>query len=401
MGALLHLLSRDAGSRRDLSVPAVVLLATGDDYLLELHRNDLEAEWRGEHPDGEVLAFETVPAMARLECELYVPSLFAPARLLVVRDAKELFEKDGKSDAQQLAEALARGRLVDVCLILAAELKSPPAGPVAEIVRRLGEVRFLPLPEPPKPWEQPGLTPPQRTVLRDLLRRTLPALRLPPETVDALCEAYGFKPRALVQAAERLALGGDLTPEAVRAQAGAGECSPREIEDLLIARDGEGLAGLLARLSSGAALVDWQGKALDPGETGAFLGRMLGRLLRQTLAVRCAGEESGLAAALDPKRCAENRWYVKTFKPSILPRLQPAIASDEYSPVATASPWQLHRLFRLAAPYTSRELLGALAGLGAAGVERERRPAWRLAALGSVLLTLTGPPRASRKAAAG
>lgn len=377
-----------------------MLLATGDDYLLELHRSDLEAEWRGEHPDGEVLAFETVPAVARLECELYVPSLFAPARLLVVRDATGLFEKDGKSDARQLAEALERGRLVDVCLILAAKLSSQPAGPLTEAVLRLGEVRFLPLPEPPKPWEQPGLTKPQHKVLRDLLRRVLPALRLPPETVDALCEAYGFKPRALIQAASRLALGGDLTPEAVRAQAGPGECSPREIEDLLIARDGKGLAGLLARLSAGAALVDWQGEALDPGETGAFLVRMLGRLLRQTLAVRCAGEESGLAAELNPKRCAADRWYSRVFKPSILPRLQPAIAADEYSPLATASPWQLHRLFRLAAPYTSGELLGALAGLGRAGVERERRQAWTLAALGSVLLTLTGPPRAARKAAA-
>ncbi|MGV8041840.1 MAG: hypothetical protein AB2L07_17855 [Thermoanaerobaculaceae bacterium] len=109
----------------------------------------------------------------------------------------------------------------------------------------------------------------------------LPDLKLPPETVEALCEAYGFKPRALVQAASRLALGGELTPEAVRAQAGPGECSPREIEDLLINRDGRALALLLARLSTGAALVDWQGEALDPGETGAFLVRMLGRLLRQ------------------------------------------------------------------------------------------------------------------------
>lgn len=378
-----------------------MLLATADDYLLELRRTDLEAAWRADHPDGELVVFETALPVDRLERELFSPSLFAPSRLLVVRDGSALFAKEGKSGAQELAEALGRGRLVDVCLIFAARLSSQPAGPLTEVVRRLGEVRFLPLPEPAKPWERQGLTPPQREVLRDLLRRVLPDLKLPPETVEALCEAYGFKPRALVQAASRLALGGELTPEAVRAQAGPGECSPREIEDLLINRDGRALALLLARLSTGAALVDWQGEALDPGETGAFLVRMLGRLLRQALALRCLVEEVGLRTELDRTRCQDKLWYPKTFKPSILPRLQPAIAADEYSPLATATPWQLHRLFRLAAPYTSGELLDALAGLGRAGVERERRQAWVMAALGSVLLTLTGPPRAARTAAAG
>lgn len=378
-----------------------MLLATGDDYLLELRRNDLEAEWRREHPDGEVLAFDTAPAVTRLANELFCPSLFAPARLFVVRDAAALFGRERKADAAELAGLLESRRLADVCLILAAELPGPPEGPLTEVVRRLGEVRFLPLPPPPKPWERPGVTPLQREVLGDLLRRALPDLELPPETVDALCEAYGFEPRALVQAASRLALAGELTPDAVRAQTGPGECTPRQIEDLLIARDGRGLAVLLARLSAGAALVDWQGEALDPGETAAFAARMLGRLLRQALALHCLAEGAGLARDLDPRRCAGEFWYPRTFKSAILPRLQAAIAADEHSPLASLTPWQLHRLFRLAAAYTPRELTAALARLGAAGLERERRPAWAMPGLGALLLSLTGPPRAARRAAAG
>ncbi|MGV8041841.1 MAG: hypothetical protein AB2L07_17860 [Thermoanaerobaculaceae bacterium] len=39
-----------------------MLLATADDYLLELRRTDLEAAWRADHPDGELVVFETAPA---------------------------------------------------------------------------------------------------------------------------------------------------------------------------------------------------------------------------------------------------------------------------------------------------------------------------------------------------
>ncbi|HPC82575.1 MAG TPA: hypothetical protein P5234_04660 [Thermoanaerobaculaceae bacterium] len=378
-----------------------MLLATADDYLLELHRTDLEAEWCRQHPEGEVVALASASPVGRLVQEIQSPSLFAPTRLVVARDISNLFSNEGKAEQEELAAALDHMRIVNVWLVLAAEVSSPPAGPLAESVRRLGEVRHLPLPEPPKPWDPPGLSPPQRQVLRDLLERVLPDLRLPPETLDALCEAYGFKPRELVQAASRLALGGELTPEAVRVQAGPGECSPRDIEDLLIARDARGVARLLARLNGGAALVNWQGEPLDPGEAGLFLARMLGRLLKQVLALRCLAEESGLRNELEPSRCADKFWYPRRFKPSLLPPLQAAIATDPHSALAKASPWQLHRLFRLAAAYSAAELLAALGAMMAAGIERERRLAWRMAAITSVLLTLTGPPKAARKAAAG
>jgi hypothetical protein len=319
----------------------------------------------------------------------------------VVRDAAPYFAKKNGVDPGPLVEILEHTPLVDTCLILAAMIKGTPEGPLADTARRLGEVRNPPLPDPPKPWEKLGLTDPQRQVLRDLLRRVLPDLKLPAETVDALCEAYGFKPRELVQAASRLALAGDLSPEAVRLQAGPGECVPRELEDALISRNGMMMAGILARLSAGAVLVDWQNEALDPAETGPFLVRLLGRLLRQALAVRCLAEEVGLGRELDRTRCSNDYWYPRTFKPSILPRLQAAIKADENSTLEKVTPWQMHRLFRLAAAYTSTELMTTMAGLFRANLERERRRDWVLGTLSSVLLGLIGPSAPKRRAAAG
>lgn len=378
-----------------------MLLAAADDYLLELCRTDLEAQWRHLHPDGEVLVFDTPPAANRLDRELNSPSLFAPARLLVVRDASSYFNKTRGVDPEALVEVLDHSRLADTCLLLAARVKASPEGPLADAIRRAGEVRFLPLPEEPKPWERQGLTPAQRQVLHDLLRRTLPDLKLPAETVDALCEAYGFKPRELVQAASRLALAGDLSPEAVRMQAGPGECVPRELEDALISRNGKTMAGILARLSAGAVLMGWQNEALDPAETGPFLVRLLGRLLRQALAVRCLAEEVGLGQELDRTRCSGDYWYPRTFKPSILPRLQAAIKADESSTLEKLTPWQLHRLFRLAAAYTSNELMTTMAGLFRANLERERHRDWALGTISSVLLGLIGPSAPKQRAAAG
>lgn len=378
-----------------------MLLAAADDYLLELCRTDLEAQWRRLHPDGELISFDAPPAAERMARELTCPSLFAPARLLVVKDASPYFAQKKGVDARPLVEILEQTPLVDTCLILAAPIKGAPEGPLADTARRLGEVRHLPLPDPPKPWDKLGLTDPQRQVLRDLLRRVLPDVKLPADTVDALCEAYGFKPRELVQAASRLALAGDLSPEAVFAQAGPGECAPRELEDALIARSGAMMAGILSRLSAGAVLLGWQNEPLDPAETGPFLARLLGRLLRQALAVRCVAEVAGLGRELERSRCAEAYWYPRTFKPSILPRLQAAIKADEHSTLRDATPWQLHRLFRLASAYSSSELMTTMTGLFGANLERERRRDWALGTLSSVILSLIGPPARGRKAAAG
>ena len=50
----------------------------------------------------------------------------------------------------------------------------------------------------------------QRRVLADVVARVAPGLAGNDEVVDALCEAYGFRPRELAQAAERLALAGEV-----------------------------------------------------------------------------------------------------------------------------------------------------------------------------------------------
>lgn len=383
-----------------------MLLAAADDYLLELARTDLEAHWRELHPDGEVTTYDTRPAPLHLTRELSCPSLFAPARLLVVRDAGGWVEKkpDKKKkggDAAELAGELAKVRLADATLVLVAEVEGPPEGPLVEVVRRIGEVRYTPLPEAPKPWDVVRMTTAQRAILESLVKRAAPELVANREVMDALCEAYGFKPRDLVQAAQRAALTGTPTAELVRQQAGITESTGRDLEEALLARKASQLASTLGRLAAGGVLVGWRGEAVEPRDQGGFLVRLVGRLLRQAVAMRGAAGQAGMENELKPGRCADPSWYPRVFKPTLLPRLQDAIAGAPDSGLSGLTPWQLQRVFRLAAPYSSAELLSALDGLARAEIDREGRSELALAALSGVLLALVRPPAAGSRAAAG
>jgi len=387
-----------------------VLLAAADDYLLELARTDLETRWRELHPDGEVTTFDAAPSVARLLQELSSSSLFAPARLLVVRDAgvwlgkkpdKNKKKKENVGDGSELAVELAKLHFADVSLVLIAEVKGPPEGPLVEVVRRIGQVRYTPLPEAPKPWDDVRMTPAQRAVLASLVKRVEPALASDREVMDALCEAYGFKPRELVQAAQRAALTGTPTADLVRQQAGIAESTGSDLEEGLLARHAGQVARTLGRLAAGGALVGWRGESVELREQGGFLVRLVGRLLRQALAMRGAAEQAGLVDELKPRRCAEPLWYPKVFKAALLPRLQAVLATSAGSPLVDLTPWQLQRAFRLAAPYSSPELLTALGELSRAGIDRERRPEVALAALSSVLLALVQTPATGHRAAAG
>lgn len=378
-----------------------MLLGAADDYLLELCRTDLEADWRADHPDGEVVTLDSVSPVRRVLQELQSPSLFSPTRLVVARNASDLFKKAGKTEAEELADALGKIRLVDVWLILAAEVDGVPEGPLADVVRRAGEVRFLPLPETPKPWEQARVSEAQKGVLTGIIRRVAPSLVDDREVIDALCEAYGFKPRLLAQAAQRLAVTGEVSAEAVRAQAGAAESLPRHIEDAIQARDRVKVARILAAVAAGGPLLNWRGEAVEPEGAGPFLVGVVGRLLRQALAMRSAAGQAGLEKELDVRRCASPAWYPRTFKGTIFPRLQAHLGKDEGSPLAGLSAWQMQRPFKVAAAYSDAELLRGIAELYRAGIERERRIEWVLASLGAMLLALTGPPQAGRRAAAG
>jgi hypothetical protein len=246
----------------------------------------------------------------------------------------------------------------------------------------------LPLPETPKPWEEVRVSPAQRAVLVGLIRRVAPAVAANQDAVDAHCEGYGFRPRELAQAAERLALAGDISAEAARQQLGAGESSLGEIEKALIDRDSARLARFFAVLAAGGNLVDWWGEAVDTDRMGPRLAGTIGRLLRQALAVRGHAARLQLTPELERKRCAARGWYQRTFRAQLAPKLKADIEAVPDSPLAKMTDWQLHRAFRLAAPYADAELLTALGALAQSGAERERGMAV-ITTLTPVLLRLT------------
>lgn len=370
-------------------LPSILLIASPDDFLLELERTDVTAAWSEAHPDGEVLTLDEAPPAGRLVQELATPSLFAPERLLVVVSALPYLKKGSAEEGEVLAHALSSLPLRDVTLVLTAVTKDPPEGPVVDAARSRGEVRFLALPEEPKPWEDVRASKAQRPVLASLVARVAPELADQREVVDALIEVYGFRPRALAQAAERLLLSGEPTAAAVRDQAGAGECTLRDLEEALLARETTRFVRLAGVLASGGVLTDWRGEAVGPERTAMVLASTFGRLLRLALAVRAHAIRAGLETELEPKRCAGGGWYTKTFKPKLYPRLSADVDSTPGSPAEGRTAWQMHRAFRLAAAYSEAEMIEALARLAGSRAERERGPS-ALAEVSTLVLGFIG-----------
>jgi len=372
-----------------MTLPRLLLLASPDDFLLELERHDFEAAWQEAYPQGEASTFDQAPPPGRLVRELASPSLFSPERLIVVADASPYLSGRDR-DNEALASSLGSLPLGDVTLLLAAVVGTSPSGVVAEAVGGRGELRFLALPEAPKPWDEARVSKAQRRLLANVVARVAPDLATNDEVVDALCEVYGFRPRELAQAATRLALAGGASAAAVRAQAGAGECSIREIEVALLGRDAARFARFMGTLAAGGTLADWRGEAVAPERYGRTLAGTVGRLLRQALAVRGHAARAGLGGELEPKRCAARDWYPKTFKPRLFPRLEGDIEATPASPLAGMSPWQLHRAFRLAARYTEEELIDALGRSAGSAAEAGRGPEV-LAAVSELVLAVLMP----------
>ncbi|MGD1146559.1 MAG: hypothetical protein ABR961_01240 [Thermoanaerobaculaceae bacterium] len=372
---------------KTVSLPRILLLASPDDFLLELERREVVDVWQSANPHGEIVSFDQAPSATRLVQELASPSLFASDRLIVLTDASAYFAPGRRSEAEDLAGGLASLPLAGVTLLLSAVSSSALKGALVDAVTGRGEVRFLPLPEAPKPWEEGRISGPQRRTLAGLVAKVAPALADNDEVVDALCEVYGFRPRELAQAAERLTLAGEATATAVRTQAGAGERQLRDLEEALQQRDPGRFVRFASALDAGATLTDWRGAAVAPDGFGRVLASTVGRLLRQALAVRGHAARAGLARELDAKRCGGKDWYPRAFKPRILGPLSKDIEATSDSPLAGMTPWQLHRAFRLGAVYRDEELIAALARLSGAQVERSRGPAV-LSSISSIVLRL-------------
>ena len=376
-----------------MRLPTLLLVVSPDSFLVELEHREFEATWRTTHSDGEVTSLEAAPAPAQLVRELASPSLFASERLLLVRDASAYFADKGATNnaGTEIAQALASLPLPGVSLLLALVASAQPQGSLVEVTQQRGEVRFLPVPSPPKPWEKARVTAEQQSVLETrVLARVAPGLLKDREVVDALCEAYGFRPRELAVAAQRLVLSGRVSAATVREMAGVEECTPRQFEDALIARDAARCARLFAALDAGGTLVTWWGDPVASDRQGAFLAQATGRLLRQALAARAHALRAGLERELEPRRCSEGHWYPKTFRARLHKPFQADIDATPNSPLAGMTAWQLHHAFRMGAAYDEGSLLAALGRLAASGAERSRAAAARVAVSTVVLGLIAG-----------
>jgi hypothetical protein len=381
--------------------PGLILLASPDDYLLEIERQDTVAAWIAANPGGETVALDPAPPPPQVVRVLLDRSLFSPVRLVVVPAGSPYFATKGEERGwgELLRAALAPLPFSDATLLITAVLSQEPEVGLVDLARERGKFCFLPTPAPPKPWEEDvAVSDAQRTVLRKVVARFAPAVAADAEVVEALCTAYGFKVRELVQAAQRLALSGEITPAAVRAMAGVGECSLQRLESALIERNRAAIAELLGRLAAGGALVDWRGEAVDPGGVGAVLTGMLGRIARNALAMRSHARRCDLLRELDPGRCAAQYWYGSTYKKRLHGTLTADAAQAGDSPIDGLSAWAAHRAFRFAAAYEEAELIELLGGLASSGVERA--PAREaVPALTPLLLSLSAPRTAKPPAA--
>jgi hypothetical protein len=355
------------------------LIAASDDFLLEdrLAAGVAEVcrELGGVEPE-----FQTEDATPEaVATELVSPSLFATERVLVVRDVCEWLggspPQGGKAagaaapDVQPLIHVLGEGLPEGVGLVMGAWCGRKPSGGLVEAVEKAGSFEWIPLPPPPKPWEDSVLSKEQRGVLEAVLLRAAGGVRFHPTAIRLLLERLGFAPRLLVQEVRKLtgaAGGGEVDEELVRRLTFPRERSLEVVRDAVLNRELEPLIDLIAAAGSGAPVNDWQGQRLEPGRFGPVLFGQVTNLQLQLLYLRRVVEAAGLAAEMAPGRTGRNGWYAQRFKNDLAPDLLARIKQDAPSPLVRPggrppTPFSLGALFSGAGRYADGELIAAIA----------------------------------------
>lgn len=355
------------------------LIAAGDDYLLEQRLSEevrgVCTELGGVEP--EVLSDEVSPES--LATELVSPSLFAAQRVLVVPDAREWLgaaappgiktTKTGPPDLMPLIHVLGEGLPDGMALVMGAWCGRKPTGELVDAVQTTGSFEWIPVPPPPKPWEDTVLSNEQWKVLEAVLLGAAGGAVFSRGATRLLLERLGFAPRLLVQEVGKLAGAagdGEVDEELVRRLTFPRERSLEVVRDAVLNRELEPLLDLVAAADSGLPVNDWQGQRLDAGRFGPILFGQVTNLQLQLLYLRRVAAAAGLEKEMDPEQTGRRGWYSQRFKTDIGPDLLARFKSDAPSPMIKPggkppTPFSLGALFSGAGRYTDAELTAALA----------------------------------------
>ncbi len=384
----------------------LVLLACRDDFLLDEAVDEAvsaAADALGGAPTVE-LGVDVTPA--RTAGEVQTPSLFDPERVLVIRDVRHWLDTTlppggdpdrPHADPAPLVEVLRSGLPPGVALVMGAWCGREPRGPLVDAVKAAGRYEYVTLPATPKPWEDVAVSREEAAVLRGILRRRAPEVRLERDAESLLFSRLGFSPRLLLAEVTKLATAagdGPITEDLVRRLSFPRERSLEVVRDAVDARDPAPLADLLEAAGRGVPVRDWQGRTVDGTGVAMVVTGLVAARLADLLLIRRMMVRAGLEEDLDSRRNQHRDWYNRSFRKGSGPRLQKLLAASGAMGGRSRkipSPWALAGMVRGASRYTERELVTALAGLGRLEVQlRSKAVTEGLAAWLAALLCAPG-----------
>lgn len=358
--------------------------------------------------EPEVQTDEATPESVAME--LVSPSLFAAERVLVVHDAREWLgakappgikaSKGSSPDVQPLVHVLGEGLPEGMGLVMGAWCGRKPTGDLVEAMEKAGSFEWIPVPPPPKPWEDAVLSNEQWKVLEAVLLKAAGGVTFGRGATRLLLERLGFAPRLLVQEVRKLtgAAGDGAVDEAlVRRLTFPRERSLEVVRDAVLARKLKPLLDLVAAAGAGAPINDWQGQRVEPGRLGPTLFGQVTNLQIQMLYLRRVADATGVAREMAPDQTSRRGWYNQRFKNDLAPDLLARLKEDSPSPLVRPggkppTPFSLGALFSGAGRYSDDELTAAVAGASKveAGIRQE---AFLLEALTVWLSGFIGKPR--------
>ena len=382
----------------------LALIASTNDYLVEEHLKEVVSAACAELgcAEPELLPGDVAPDQVALE--LRSPSLFAPTRVLVAQEVRwwldtttppGALDERRTHDLQPLLEVLAEGIPEGTALLMGAWCGRTPKGPLVKAVKGAGEFRWIPLPDPPKPWEDVQLSADQRRVLSGLLASVSGGARFERAAETLLLERLGFDPRRLVQEARKLvtAAGGAAVDEPlVRRLTLPRERSLEVVRDAVIQRDAAPLLELVSAAAAGLTVNDWQGRPITPERLGVALCGQVFNLLLQLLFLRRLAVKAGISDQMGADKTSGGGWYRSTFSSQLAPALVAHLGDAGPTPLGRKgkppTTWTLGQLFRGASLYGEDELVAALSAAGA--LETAQRGALGLEALSSWIVSTFG-----------